>query len=166
MLVMTKCGVLVVTIEYGSVPLMAVDQVGPTFREVSSIWGVNSNDYIYKCKKPCNGSFVQVHGSLKQIDGGQAYVYGVNSQNNTWTRPVDGSGGWRQIPGRRLKHITASGKDDIFGISSSNDIYRCKKPCIGEWVQLYGILKQCDATFNALVGVNAANTIHRLYTGI
>ena len=52
------------------------------------IWGVNSNDYIYKCKKPCTGSWINVPGRLKQIDGGYDYVYGVNSANNIFTRPV------------------------------------------------------------------------------
>ena len=42
------------------------------------IWGVNSNDAIFKCKKLCNGRWIHVGGHLKQIDGGQAYIYGVN----------------------------------------------------------------------------------------
>ena len=53
------------------------------------IWGVNSNDQIFKCKKPCTGSWISVDGRLKQIDGGYAYVYGVNSANDIFTRPVD-----------------------------------------------------------------------------
>ena len=39
---------------------------------------MNSADQIYKCKKPCNGSWIVVDGGLKQIDGGEKYVYGVN----------------------------------------------------------------------------------------
>ena len=40
------------------------------------------------------------------------YVYGVSWNSLIWSRPVDGSGTWRQIPGT-LKQITASGKNDI-----------------------------------------------------
>jgi len=36
---------------------------------------------------------------LKQIDGGEKYVYGVNSNDDIYTRKVDGSGSWH-IPGK------------------------------------------------------------------
>ena len=117
------------------------------------IWGVNNDDAIYKCKKPCSGTWVRVDGALKQIDGGQRNVYGVNSANHIYTRPVDGSGAWRRIPGS-LKYVTASGTGDVFGVSSSDSIYRCKKPCVGEFELMGGLLNQCDATVNGLFGVN------------
>ena len=130
------------------------------------IWGVNGADFIYKCKKPCSGQWVQIDGRLKQIDGGEAYVYGVNANGLIYRRPVDGSGSWQQIPGTLMKQVTASGKNDIFGISNKNEILRCSKPCIGNWELMSGSLRQCDATFNALVGVDVNdNTFHRL-TGI
>ena len=96
------------------------------------LWGVSSNNSIDKCKQPCSGSWIQISGSLKQIDGGHAYVYGVTSDDSIFVRPVDGSGSWRPIPGR-LRHITASGKDEVFGTNAHGHVYRCKKPCIGEW---------------------------------
>ena len=104
-------------------------------------------------------------GRLKQIDGGQAYIYGVNHRDDIFTRPVDGGGRWRQIPGK-LKHITASGKSEVFGVNSNDVIFRCLKPCVGEWERIPGSLSQCDATFDALVGVNSGDEIFRLYTGI
>ena len=85
---------------------------------------------IYKCKKPCNGAWTHVPGGLKQIDRGHKYVYGVNSINDIYSRPVDGSGNWRQIPGK-LIHISASGTDEVFGVNAAHTIYRCRKPCIG-----------------------------------
>ena len=124
------------------------------------IWGVNSADQIYKCKKPCSGSWVQVAGSLKQIDGGHDYVYGVNSANQ-----VDGSGSWRLIPGS-LKHITASSRTEVFGVNAADKVFRCKKPCIGEWELMEGSLKQCDGTFDSIVGVNADNYMFERRTGI
>ena len=129
------------------------------------IWGVNRNDQIFKCKKPCSGSWVGVSGALKQIDGGHDYVYGVNAQNHIYVRPVDGSGGWRHIPGG-LKHITASGRTEVFGVNAQNKVFRCKKPCVGEWELMEGSLKQCDATFDSLVGVNTDNYIFERHTGI
>jgi hypothetical protein len=104
------------------------------------IWGVNSHDAIFKCKKPCNGRWIHVPGHLKQIDGGQAYVYGVNKFDYIFARPVDGRGEWRHIP-RKLKHVTGSGilKSEIFGVNKADDIFRCPKPCIGEWEHIPGI---------------------------
>ncbi len=122
------------------------------------VWGVNSAESIFRCKKPCNGQWKVVDGHLKQIDGGHKYVYGVNRFGNIWTRPVDGSGKWRQIPGA-LTHITASGSDDVFGVNKANMIYRCQKPCIGQWERMQGALKQCDATFNGLLGVTKDGTV-------
>ena len=130
------------------------------------IWGVNSADNIYKCKKPCSGSWIQVPGGLMQIDGGYTYVYGVSSDNLIWARNVDGSGDWRQIPGT-LKHITASGDDEVFGVAPNNDIYRCKKPCIGgsQWEKMDGKVAQCDATIDGLFAIEPPYNIWRRRLG-
>lgn len=129
------------------------------------IWGVNKIGAIYKCKKPCSGKWIPVHGQLKQIDGGQRAVYGVNNQNEIYTMAVDGSGKWRHIPGPpgKAKYITASGTDEVFAINPSDQIFRCKKPCVGRWIQLdhAARLSQCDATVDGLFGVNAAHYIWR-----
>ena len=89
-------------------------------------------------------------------------MYGVNSQNQIYTRPVDGSGAWRKIPGE-AKYITASGVYDVFAVDCSDNIYRCRKPCVGEWIQLDpgAKLAQCDTTVNALFGVNSSDSIYR-----
>ena len=107
---------------------------------------------------------MQVPGKLKQIDGGYDYVYGVNSNNDIYTLPVDGSGSWRQIPGK-LKHVTASETHSIFGTGPDDTIWRCKKPCVGEWEKIDGGLKQCDATINNLYGVNSNDNIYRSALG-
>ena len=112
---------------------------------------------------PDNGK--QVDGSLKQVDGGDAYVYGVSCIDDIYARPVDGSGSWRQIPGK-LKHITASGKSDLFGVNAQGDIFRCTKPCVGEWEKVEGTLSQCDGSFEAIYGVNSGGNIFRRPTGI
>ncbi len=122
------------------------------------VWGVSKYNNIYKCKKPCNGEWTRVAGRLKQVDGGNKYVYGVGNDDSIWAKSVDGSGKWRRIPGA-LTHITASGSDDVFGVNKANMIYRCQKPCIGEWERMQGALKQCDATFNVLIGVAGDGTV-------
>jgi len=86
------------------------------------IWGVNKYDQIYKCKKPCSGSWEKVNGLLKQLDAGQGYVYGVNANKDIFSRPVDGSGAWKHIPGK-LKHITGSGMYYVFGVNDNDQIY-------------------------------------------
>ena len=123
------------------------------------IWGTNNGDQIYKCKKPCRGAWVRVSGRLRQIDGGQKYVYGVNKANQIFSRPVDGSASWRHIPGR-LKYVTASGIDDIYGINTHNNVFRCKKPCLGDFELLSGALNQCEATVDGLFGTTIAHGIY------
>lgn len=127
------------------------------------VWAVNKYDHILKCKKPCSGLWIPVPGLLTQIDGGQRAVYGVNRQNNIYTRPVDGSGQWRLIPSPpgKTKYITASGVNEVYALNDQDQIFRCTKPCVGEWIQLdhNGRLRQCDATVDALFGVNSAHSI-------
>jgi len=124
------------------------------------VWGVNRTDGIYKCKKPCSGDWVWVPGALKQIDGGQRNVYGVNSAN-IFARPVDGSGDWRLILGS-LKHISASGLDEVFGVDHGDNILRCKKPCVGEFeLMSERPFAQCDATVDAVFAVSPDGRIYR-----
>ena len=123
---------------------------------------MNSADHIFKCKKPCSGSWIRVDGLLKQIDGGEKYVYGVNSIDALYARKVNGSGSWRHIPGK-LSHISASGSDELFGVNSAGVIYRCKKPC--GWEVMLGELKQCDAAPGVVYGVDSATGIWRRVVG-
>ena len=75
-------------------------------------------------------------------------------------QPIDGSanGKWRHIS-TGFTHVTASGPYDIFAISTANKLYRCRKPCIGQWIEVghdhINGIAQCDATANALFGVDA-----------
>ena len=130
------------------------------------IWGVNSGDQIWKCKKPCNGAWIGVAGRLKQVDGGEKYVYGVNSLNDAYVRMIDGSDNWRHFPGK-LSHISASGSGEVFGVNSAGVIYRCKKPCVGgsELEVMLGELKQCDAAPGVVYGVDSATGVWRRVVG-
>lgn len=55
------------------------------------------------------------------------YVYGVNSGEAVYSRPIHGSKGWRHISSVPMKHVTASASDDIFATSRTGDVYRCSK---------------------------------------
>ena len=82
-----------------TLPLTAYSWVARYLVGTGYIWGVNANDDIFKCKKPCNGAWAHIGGKLKQIHGGYGYVYRVNSNNDIFTKRIDGSGGCRYIPG-------------------------------------------------------------------
>ena len=125
----------------------------------SYIWGTTRGHSIFKCKKPCTGEdWVRVDGLLKQIDGGEREVCGVSRNNRVYCRPVDGSGAWRYISAG-FKHVSTSGSYDIFAIKTDGKIHRCRKPCIGQWIELdhtsYTAFGQCDATANALFAVDS-----------
>ena len=87
----------------------------------------------------------------------------MNSNNEVFTRPVDGSGTWRKIPGL-MKQITASGMYDVFAVDVNDKLFRCRKPCVGEWIQLdhTARIAQRDATVNAVFGTNSPNDIYRM----
>ena len=126
------------------------------------IWGVNQNYQIFKCKKPCTGDWVRVPGNAKQVDGGQKEVYAVSDVNTVFSYPVDGQGPMRiiQTP-YDMKHITASAVHDVYAIDIQDRIYRCRKPCIGNWENLSGRLSQIDGGPNAVFGVNSKDVILR-----
>ena len=125
-----------------------------------SLW-----QWIHLGSQQKRSNWQNVPGRLKQIDGGYGYVYGVNSGNAIYTRPVDGSGTWRRIPGS-LKHVTASGRNEIFGVNNNNNLYRCKKPCIGEWELVDDVyMTQCDATFDSFVGIRVQSQNYKHVTG-
>jgi hypothetical protein len=130
------------------------------------VWGTNQNNDVYRCKKPCAGgrNWKKIPGGLKMIDGGEREICGVSKDNNLFCRPVDGSKKWRHISAG-FQHVTASGPYDIFAISTGNKLFRCRKPCIGQWIEVdhehINGIAQCDATANALFGVDAGQSIWR-----
>ena len=93
------------------------------------LWGVNANDDIFVCNRPCTGGWKKVDGKLMQIDAGEQEVWGVNSGHSIFKRPIDGSGDWVNIPGA-LIHVSASGNGYIWGVNKNDQIFKCKKPCM------------------------------------
>ena len=55
-----------------------------------------------------------------------------------------------------MKHISASGVYDVFAVDVNNEVFHCRKQCVGEWMELNlnVQLTQCDATTDALFGVD------------
>lgn len=102
------------------------------------IWGVNSGDAIWRCKKPCdytssNKKWWSPGGRLKQISVGDDEVWGVNSNNNIYKINPEGKNGWKYVRGS-LKQVINSGKGWVWGINGGGDVFRCKKPCNGSWI--------------------------------
>jgi hypothetical protein len=97
------------------------------------LWGVNNNNQIFTCRKPCNDSnWINIPGGLSQVEGGESEVWGVNAQDNIWKMNVDHSNGWRQISGQ-LSNISQGG-GWVWGINRNNSVYRCQQPCNGSWI--------------------------------
>ena len=81
-----------------------------TTEKPGEIWGVNSADQIWKASTPCpndNCNWQNVSGQLKYIAQGPHDVWGV---------------------GRGLKIGT--------GPELGSPVYRCTKPCNGQWTQV------------------------------
>jgi uncharacterized protein YkwD len=101
--ILTSCAPIV-----GAIALLLLTNGGPangegswntiygTLKHVSVgeawVWGVNAQDQIFRCKRPCTGAWSQVDGALKQVDVGDTVVWGVDANGQIRTRPADGSG--------------------------------------------------------------------------
>ena len=129
------------------------------------IWAVGSGSVVHKCKKPCMGEWEAVDDGpqpIRQLDGEYGLVYAVTTSGEVYSRPVDGSDSWRKIsgPGEEIiKYVTASGREVIIGITEGGHVYRCMKPCVGEWEKMEGSARQCDASINKLYCINSATEL-------
>lgn len=127
------------------------------------VWSVATDNSLWKCKKPCSGSWIRLETDIlfSQVDGGPEYLYAVSTDNDVYFRPIDGSGKWRAIP-TKMKHVSA-GPTEIFGIDLQGEVHRCKQPCIGNWEKVEfddGAMRQCDASFNGVLGISTGGTIY------
>ncbi|KAI4881871.1 hypothetical protein NFI96_029580 [Prochilodus magdalenae] len=100
-----------------------------------------------------------VPGSLKQIDVGNGQVFGVNSNNQSYTLY---NGDWIQVPGS-LMHVSV-GPAGVWGVDPNNYIYKLVG---GDWVIVGGRLKQVDAGgMISPAGVNMFDDIFCLTGGL
>ena len=127
-------------------------------------WGVNKIYDIFTCRRPCNGNWRKIEGKLMQVDADDHEVWGVSEQQNIFKRPVNGSGRWTQITGGQisggLRHVTASGNGYIWGTNSRDHIYKCAKPCNGQWQHVPGRLRQIDGGHERVYGVNSGGSVY------
>ena len=83
----------------------------------------------------------------------------LQTKNNNRKRST---GGWKQINGK-LKQISAVGKDWLWGVNNSNQIFTCKKPCNdSSWINIPGRLSQVEGGESEVWGVNAADNIFKM----
>jgi hypothetical protein len=69
-------------------------------------------------------------------------VWGVNSNQQIFWRNENGSKNtpWNMVGGG-LSNLSV-GKEYIWGVNGNNNIFKCKKPCRGNWEQQSGGLRQ------------------------
>ncbi|MDA9072533.1 hypothetical protein N9K75_01515 [bacterium] len=83
----------------------------------------------------------------------------LQTKNNNRKRST---GGWKQINGK-LKQISAVGKDWLWGVNNSNQIFTCKKPCNdSSWINIPGYLSQVEGGESEVWGVNAVDNIFKM----
>ena len=112
--------------------------VGPT----GWVWGVNRNNQIYKCEKPCDRGWKEVNGRLKNVSGGKTKVWGTSHVGDVYHRPIDGSPStpastWTKVPsenGIKFNTISAVDPENVWTTTANGDVYKCIKPCShGTW---------------------------------
>ena len=105
-----------------------------------------------------NWTIIPHEMSLTQIEADNEDVWAVDTNNNIFRRPVNGSGEWSSVPGE-MRYISASGNAHVWGIAPNNSLYVCEKPCTGDWQCVGGSFKQIDGGNNAVVGVTTNNSV-------
>ena len=120
------------------------------------IWGVDEHMKIYKCNRPCTGGWNLIDGLLVQLDVDDEFVWGVTQNDDIFVRPVDGSGSWRHIGGKLIR-VSASGNGYVWGTNRAHQIFKCKKPCTGDWQLVDGLLRMIDGGEREVCGVTGSN---------
>ena len=112
------------------------------------VWGVNRNGNVYRCAKPCSGSWIEDDGILKQAAADDNNVWGVKSNREIWKKPVNGSGTWERIPRGGLLWVSPSAPNYVWGVGSDRRMWYCEKPCTdGNWKTkgIFGDATQVEA---------------------
>ena len=75
-----------------------------------------------------------------------------------FTALVSGQG-FTQIPGR-LVHVSG-GINYVWGVNRADDIWKCERPCTGNWEHIGGKLVQVDVHDMEVWGVNGNDDIFK-----
>ena len=117
-------------------------KINGKFKQISEtkdyIYAINLQNEIYKCKKPCDGSWEKVEGTLKQISASSNDMWGVNESNKifkkqrgwmNWTgfgRRWGGFwgkfGNWKEVGGQ-LKQVSATGRGYVWGVNEKKSSF-------------------------------------------
>jgi len=87
---------------------------------------------------------------FEDISVGEDFVWGLKSSGAINRMPIDGAfvkdfskSPWATIPGR-LKDISASGFDWVWGVAEGGEIFKCSKPCAGRWSKVTNLTSAGD----------------------
>jgi hypothetical protein len=117
------------------------ERIQGNYKQVSAagtdyIWGVDENDNVSNCKKPCgNSNWQKSSEALKQLTGGENEVWGVNSSEELFKNVQDGSGNWIKISGAGYNISQGGGYVWVVGYwgTTPGATYYCREPCNGAW---------------------------------
>lgn len=145
-----------------------------------SIWGID-NDNIKYCNttnSSCEGNdWGSIPGNFKNISiGNNNDVWVIDTENNikycnnNKTSPCyDDISLWNSVPHNNLNENKDSsgnsvildqvsvGNDNIWVIKNNGDVFKCDKPCNGNWIRVPGLLNQISVGKDAIWGVDDKN---------
>jgi hypothetical protein len=90
---------------------------------VTSVWGVNSGDNIFRYTGDDSKAWIQIPGALTDIGAAaDGTVWGVNRGGDIFRYTWD-STHWKKIPGA-LKRISAGSRTNVWGVNAAGNIFR------------------------------------------
>lgn len=116
------------------------ERVGGGLKQVSTdnteVWGVNSNNSIYKKNVNNSNEWTKIGGSLKNVSASGGRIWGVNSNDNIYSCVKPCNGGWINKPGG-LSQVSGD-STHVWGVNSNNDIYRTDVYGNSNWEKISG----------------------------
>ena len=151
----------------------------------NKIWSIDTDDNLKYCVNtkdtPCssNEDWQTLPVSLKQISANKDSIWGIDDDNikycnNNKTSPCyDDISLWKSVPHNNLNLNLNESKDsssnsiildqvsvcdnNIWVIKNNGDVFKCDKPCNGDWVRVPGLLNQISVGKDAIWGVDDKN---------
>lgn len=89
----------------------------------NSIWGYNSSNDIYTCKKPCkDGNWKKTDGKIKNITGDRNNIYGIGMNDYLYQKPQDNSEKWVKKGVKQLDMIASNSSNSIVGVRKTMNV--------------------------------------------
>lgn len=112
-------------------------------------------------KRPSSGGWKHIPGKLHQISAsGKNWLWGISTNDKivTCKKPCD-DGNWINIPGS-LKQLVG-GETDVWGVNSSNNIYKMNQNHNNNWIHVGGKLMNISQGGGWIWGVNSEHKVYR-----